>query len=242
MSKKKISLLIHQHTVKETSSIPVLGSAIIHKVPTINVGRVTITRIMLIPDDALSASQKLHDKYPDRKIVILDNTPFDPDSETARRTNLYHAIANSSGKSDSDFLISKNLVVVKDQDGSKLDTPYNVDILSIPAVLNPRKTNDGDYLNLFDSNQVRQKVRNIIEYAMSIRTGILIIGLWGIEAAANPEHGLIQIWNDELQRFILPKNNDDSDIDKKIKNSMVVVFAIHAKDSLNIFKREIIRI
>lgn len=293
---KQLQLSTYEDTVKITEKLVVAPAYKIRTVPTLNIDTVEITRILLVQDDSLGAAQKLREKFPTKKIVVLNFANNDSfcdrkfsgltqEEDLARRTNLYHSLADLPPLSDiyelsdiserrdgalypissrdgtgPEFLISRDITVVKDASGNRLAMPFKVDILSAAAIVNPRQVHLAiihsptlvggdeeddvdnmtyDYANKRDVDLMRQKVKNIIEYVLSIRTDILITGAWGMGAFNNPEYGLIQIWNQELKKFLKPsfgqvqkKESDTSAHEQKTtqktkaKSSLVVVFAI----------------
>jgi uncharacterized protein (TIGR02452 family) len=238
-------LKVFEATVKETAGIQVPGTRKIHGVSTSK--SQPVAKVMLVQDDTLGAAQKLREKFPAKRILILNfanNNSFcgggtTQEEDIARRTNLYHSINQavpdgatplypiSSGLDGSgiEFLISREISVVKDRDGIALVDAFRVNVLSAAAIINPRQIHLSDdtenivydYANRRDADIMRAKIKNIMNYARA-SCDILVLGAWGMGAFHNPEYGLIQLWNSELCSTVANPTS--------VKGGIIVVFAV----------------
>ncbi len=209
------------------------------------------SRIYLVPSDSLTTATEVKCLY--SSILVLsfaNNFSFcdgkyigsTQEEDICQRTNLYQSLGHdvnndfypiADPESDPTFLLSSDVVVVKNKNSSVIK-PFSIDIITSATTRGPRQVTcalvddikddipDFDqtrYMYEADRIIMQNKIKNVV--SMGTQYDVLIVGAWGCGVFAHPIWGTIQIWNDLLSRI-------------KVRH---VLFAIPPGRTYNLFKR-----
>ncbi len=202
-------------------------------------------KIKLLKGDSLTVAQLVHlrqskNTMPVRILLLnfANNYSFCDNKYLGRtqeenifqRTDLYitkNFYPISEPESDPTYLLSKNITVLRDNDG-KSSGSFNIDIISSAAIRNPRSDmivsdtfdyDKFDYCLQSDKQIMMEKIKAIVWEARNY--DVLITGAWGTGVFGNPMYGLINLWNEALKKDIIP----------------LTIFAVPDGDTLRLFKR-----
>jgi uncharacterized protein (TIGR02452 family) len=176
--------------------------------------------------DCINECINLRDKYPDKKIGLLNNASefnrgggvkkgaMAQEEDICRKTSLYRTLmAHEYPINPDEILYSRNVVIVKDQNLKELSNFVKIDgVLSSAALRRPQLSKEL-YMYNSDRSLMRNKIRLILQTACYYELEVLVLGGYGCGAFRNPAREVAKLFKTVL--------------DKEFKNSFDhVVFAI----------------
>ena len=167
------------------------------------------THVILAKTDCIDIARVLHKKG--RKVMLLnmadwyyaggcvDNGVATQEEECFRRSDYFRHLKQSFYPLDTyDAIVSRGVEYYKSGDANKfglLDTPFSIDMIASPAVVNPPTTPDRQhFLNDTDRQIMINKIRQLIWHAAKNNNNCLVLSAWGCGAFHCPAYEVAQLF------------------------------------------------
>lgn len=128
------------------------------------------------------------------------------EEELYRRTNYSLCIDKSLYPiKDTEFIITDDVTVVKDENYQRLDDYYEFDFIAIPAVRKPAleygDEEYGEYMEVEEQQLMSDKIDAIFRYALYQEKDSLVLGALGCGAYGNPPDIVCKMFQTSLDKY-----------------------------------------
>ena len=203
------------------------------------VGRAGSARVEVTPETTLAAARRLTEREGAGRVLVLNfASAKNPgggflggsraqEESLARSSALYASLQNAQEYYDENrrarttlytdhAIVSPDVPVFRDDDGTLLERPYVVTFFTMPAVNVGALRESSDAADQVERTMA-QRVDYVMAYAASAGYLDLVLGAWGCGVFRNDPRMIARLFHDALY-------DDDSDWAPKFRR---IVFAVH---------------